>query len=285
MAIDYQALKNRVFREIEHTYTQRDTILYALGVGLGQDPLDTKALHFVYEERLKALPTMAAVLAYPGFWIKEPDTGVDWTQVLHADQEIVIHRPLPPAGTVKARTRVTEIIDKGPGKGAFIYSGRTVVNAATDEPICTLSQNTMARGHGGFGGSTAEPPPPHPLPDREPDLICDLLTLPQAALIYRLSGDYNPLHADPAVARQGGFERPILHGMCTFGVAGHAVLRMCCDYDVSRFHSIRARFSAPVYPGETIRTEIWRETGGAGFRCKVVERDLVVINNGFCGLS
>jgi acyl dehydratase len=123
------------------------------------------------------------------------------------------------------------------------------------------------------------------LPDREPDLVCDLLTLPQAALIYRLSGDYNPLHADPAVARQGGFERPILHGMCTFGVAGHAVLRMCCDYDVSRFHSIKARFSVPVYPGETIRTEIWRETGGAGFRCKVVERDLVVINNGFCRLS
>lgn len=285
MAINYQQLKNRDFPVIEHSYSERDTMLYALGVGVGCDPLDTRALRYVYEDGLLALPTMAAVLAYPGFWIKEPDTGVDWTQVLHADQDIVIHRPLPTAGTVRAQTRVSEIIDKGPGKGAFIYSGRTVVDAATGEPICTLSQNTMARGHGGFGGAATEPPAPHPVPTGEPDLICDLPTLPQAALIYRLSGDYNPLHADPAVARQGGFERPILHGMCTFGVAGHAVLKMCCDYDARRFHSIKARFSAPVYPGETIRTEIWREAGGVAFRCKVVERDLVVINNGHCGLS
>ncbi len=112
-----------------------------------------------------------------------------------------------------------------------------------------------------------------------------LPTLPQAALIYRLSGDYNPLHADPAVARQGGFDRPILHGMCTFGVAGHALLRSCCDYDVTRFRRIKARFSAPVYPGETIRTDIWRLTQGVAFQCRVVERDLVVIDNGFADVG
>lgn len=280
MAIEYDTLKNRKFDEIVHTYSERDTMLYALGVGVGHEPLDEKALPFVYEENLAALPTMAAVLAYPGFWIKDPDTGVDWTKVLHADQEIVIHKPLPPSGTVKATTQVDEIIDKGEGKGAFIYSSRTVTNES-GEALCTLVQNTMARGHGGFGGSTERPPTPQVIPEIAPDMSCDLPTLPQAALIYRLSGDYNPLHADPAVAREGGFDRPILHGLCTFGVAGHALLKECCDYDVNRFHSIKARFSAPVYPGETIRTEIWKLDEGVAFRCRVVERDVVVIDNGF----
>lgn len=285
MAIDYQRLKNRQFPEIVHSYSARDTMLYALGVGVGHDPLDERALDFVYEARLKALPTLAGVLAYPGFWLKEPDTGVDWTKVLHADQDIVIHRPLPAEGTVKATTKVDEIIDKGPGKGAFIYSSRTVTDAATGEPLATLTQNTMARGHGGFGGSSAATPESQAIPERAADLSCVLPTLPQAALIYRLSGDYNPLHADPAVARQGGFERPILHGMCTFGVAGHALLRSCCDYDVTRFRRIKARFSAPVYPGETIRTDIWRLAQGVAFQCRVVERDLVVIDNGFADVG
>ncbi len=284
MAIDYEKLKNRKFDEIVHTYSERDTMLYALGVGVGHDPLDEKALPFVYEENLAALPTMAAVLAYPGFWIKEPDTGVDWTKVLHADQEIVIHKPLPPSGTVKATPRVDEIIDKGEGKGAFIYSSRTVTTE-DGEPLCTLVQNTMARGHGGFGGSTERPPTPQVIPETAPDISCDLPTLAQAALIYRLSGDFNPLHADPAVAREGGFDRPILHGLCTFGVAGHALLKECCDYDVDRFRSIKARFSSPVFPGETIRTEIWKLDEGVAFRCRVIERDVVVIDNGFADVG
>ena len=173
MAIVYETLKNRKFEELIHTYTERDTLLYALGVGVGYDPLDEKALPFVYEGvggegNLLTLPTMAGVLAYPGFWIKEPDTGVDWTKVLHADQEIVIHKPLPASGTVKATTRVDEVIDKGEGKGAFIYSSRTVVDAETNEPLCTLVQNTMARGHGGFGGSTERPPTPQVIPEITP---------------------------------------------------------------------------------------------------------------------
>jgi len=284
MAIVYETLKNRKFEEIVHTYTERDTMLYALGAGVGYDPLDVKALNYVYEENLSALPTMAAVLAYPGFWLKEPDTGVDWTKVLHADQEIILHKPLPPAGTVKATTKVDEVIDKGEGKGVFIYSSRTVTTE-DGEPLCTLIQNTMARGQGGFGGCTDRPPVSQAIPETAPDSSCELPTLLQAALIYRLSGDYNPLHADPAVAKQGGFERPILHGLCTFGVAGHALLKTCCDYDVSKFRSIKARFSAPVYPGETIRTDIWTLDKGVAFRCTVVERDLVVIDNGFADVG
>ncbi|MDF1831895.1 MAG: MaoC/PaaZ C-terminal domain-containing protein [Porticoccaceae bacterium] len=284
MAIVYDELKNRKFEEIVHTYTERDTMLYALGAGVGYDPMDEKALNYVYEENLSALPTMATVLAYPGFWLKEPDTGVDWTKVLHADQEIILHKPLPPSGTVKATTKVDEIIDKGEGKGVFIYSSRTV-STEDGEPLCTLIQNTMARGQGGFGGCTDRPPASQTIPETAPDSGCELPTLPQAALIYRLSGDYNPLHADPAVAKQGGFERPILHGLCTFGVAGHALLKTCCDYDVKLFRSMKARFSAPVYPGETIRTDIWKLDTGVAFRCTVVERDLVVIDNGFADVG
>lgn len=284
MAIVYETLKNRKFEEIVHTYTERDTMLYALGAGVGYDPMDEKALNYVYEENLSALPTMATVLAYPGFWLKEPDTGVDWTKVLHADQEIILHKPLPPSGTLKATTKVDEVIDKGEGKGVFIYSSRTVTTE-DGEPLCTLIQNTMARGQGGFGGCTDRPPASQAIPDSAPDESCELPTLLQAALIYRLSGDYNPLHADPAVAKKGGFDRPILHGLCTFGVAGHALLKTCCDYDVKRFRSMKARFSAPVYPGETIRTDIWKLDKGVAFRCTVVERDLVVIDNGFADVG
>lgn len=284
MAINYEQLKNRTFDEIVHSYTERDTMLYALGVGVGYDPMDEKALSYVYEDGLLAMPTMAAVLAYPGFWLKEPDTGVDWTKVLHADQEIILHKPLPASGTVKATTQVDEIIDKGEGKGAFIYSSRTVCNE-NGEPLCTLVQNTMARGHGGFGGSTARPAAAQAIPERDPDDSCELPTLPQAALIYRLSGDYNPLHADPVVAREGGFERPILHGLCTFGVAGHALLKVCCDYDVARFRSIKGRFSSPVYPGETICTDIWTVAKGVVFQCRSVDRDVVVIDNGFAEIA
>ena len=284
MAIVYETLKNRKFEEIVHTYTERDTMLYALGAGVGYDPLDEKALNYVYEENLSALPTMATVLAYPGFWLKEPDTGVDWTKVLHADQEIILHKPLPPAGTLKATTKVDEVIDKGEGKGVFIYSSRTVTTE-DGEPLCTLIQNTMARGQGGFGGCTDRPPASQVIPDTAPDISCELPTLLQAALIYRLSGDYNPLHADPVVAKKGGFDRPILHGLCTFGVAGHALLKTCCDYDVNTFRSMKARFSAPVYPGETIRTDIWKLDKGVAFRCTVVERDLVVIDNGFADVG
>jgi acyl dehydratase len=280
MAIDYEKLKNRPFPDVEQTYTQRDSMLYALGVGLGIDPNDEAQLNFVYEENLKALPTMAVVLGTPGFWVKEPDTGIDWVKVLHGEQGLVLHKPLPPAATVIGRTRVTEIIDKGAGKGALLLSERDVVDKATGEVLATLSQSTFCRGDGGFGGPTGPSPQPHAIPERAPDATCDLATLDSQALIYRLSGDYNPLHADPKVGRAAGFERAILHGLCTFGVAGHAVLKTCCGYDPSRFKRMQLRFSAPVYPGETIRTEMWQDGNVISFRAKVVERDILVLNNG-----
>lgn len=282
MAIDYDKLMNWPFGQVEQTYTAKDSILYALGLGLGADPLDTDQLRYVFEEAagFAALPTMAVVLAGPGFWARDPNSGISWQKVLHGEQEIVLHAPVPPAATMVAETKITEIIDKGSDKGALLYQQRTLVEKTSGTKVATLYSTTFARADGGFGGPTGPTRPVHSLPDRAPDGFCDLPVLPQAALIYRLSGDPNPLHADPAVAAAAGFKAPILHGLCSLGVAGHAILKTCCDYDPSRFKSLGLRFSAPVYPGETIRTEIWRDGEVVSFRARVLERDQVVLNNG-----
>jgi len=231
------------------------------------------------------LPTMAVVLGGPGFWLKNDKTGVDWRRILHGEQSVIIHRPLAVAGTVIGRTRVTEIIDKGAGKGALMFSERTLIDQASGAPVATLASTTFMRGDGGFGGPSGPAPEPHTLPDRAPDAACDFATLPQAALIYRLSGDYNPLHADPKVAASAGFPRPILHGLCSFGIAGRALIKLACDNDPKRLKSMRLRFSAPAFPGETIRTEIWRDGAQVSFRARVVEPDLVILNNGLAQIA
>lgn len=280
MPIDYERLLNWPFPDLEHTYTDRDTILYALGLGLGADPLDMDQLQFVYEDGLKALPTMAVVLGYPGFWLKDPATGADWKKVLHGEQGVQIFKPLPAAATVIGRTRVTSIVDKGADKGALLFSERDVFDKATGDLLCRLTGTSFLRGDGGFGGPSGPVPEPHKLPERAPDLEVALPTIPQAALIYRLSGDYNPLHADPRVAATAGFKAPILHGLCTFGVVGHALVKAIGGYKPESLKRMDARFTSPVYPGETIVTEIWRGEGAVSFRAKVRERDLVVLANG-----
>lgn len=285
MTIDYDKLINWKFEDIEQTYTFKDTILYALGVGVSMDPLDMDQLRFTYEEELQALPTMAVVLAYPGFFLKDPEFGIDWVKVLHGEQGIEIHKPLPAEGTVIGTTKITEIIDKGEGKGALMYSTREVREKTSGDLLATLTSTTFCRGDGGFGGPAVSAPKPHELPDRKADAVVELPTLDQAALIYRLSGDFNPLHADPRVATSAGFKVPILHGLCSLGVAGHAILKQACGYNPSKLKSLGLRFSAPVYPGETIVTEIWQDGNRASFRCKVKERDLVVLNNGYAEIG
>lgn len=280
MAIDYQRLLDWPVPEVRQTYSVRDSQLYALAVGLGADPVNTRQLPFVYEQAPQALPMQAVVLGYPGFWMKDPATGVDWVRLVHAEQGLTLHRPLPASGEVIGRTRVVGINDKGPGKGAIVYSQRTLHDAVSDALIATLDSSTFCRGDGGCGGSDAPPMRLAPTPERAPDAVCELPTLPQQALLYRQCGDFNPLHADPAVARAAGFERPILHGLCTFAVAGHALLRTLCDYDPARLTQLQARFSAPVYPGETLRTEIWNEAGAVAFRTLAVERNVVVLSHG-----
>jgi acyl dehydratase len=280
MAIDYEKLRALKVPEVEQTYGEKDAILYALGVGFGHDPMDADELAFVYEKGLKLLPTFALTLGYPGFWVRDLDTGIDWVKVVLGEQAMRLHRPLPPTGTVIGCTRVVEVIDKGAGKGALLLSERSILDKASGAPIATLTQTTFCRGDGGFGGPPRESPRPHVLPEREPDLICDLPTQPEAALIYRLSGDPNPLHVDPVVAQRAGFPRPILHGLATFGVAAHAVVKTVCGYAPERLSAIAGRFSAPVFPGETIRTEMWRDGAVVSFRARVVGRDVIAINNG-----
>jgi acyl dehydratase len=280
MAIDPKTLLNWPFKPIEHTYTARDTMLYALGVGLGADPLDRQQLPFVYEADLRALPTFCVVLGTPGFWVKDPATGITWQKMLHGEQGFVLHRPLPAAGTIVAVTRVTGLVDKGADKGALVYVERDIRSKDDGTPLATLSSTYFCRADGGFGVSTTTAPKPAPIPAREPDRVFAQRIDPRAGLIYRLSGDYNPIHVDPAVATAAGFDAPIFHGLGTLGVAGHAVLRTLCDYRSERLTGMKLRFTAPVYPGETLKTEIWQEPDQAQFRCSVVERGVVVLDNG-----
>jgi len=291
MTIVYEKLMALDIPPAEHSYGPKDCMLYALGVGLGHDPMNEDELPFVYEKNLKVLPTMAAVLGYVGFWARDRDTGIDWLKMVNGEQGVTLHRPLKGQDTVIGRQRIVEVIDKGVGRGALVLSERQVTDQASGELIATVTQTTFCRADGGFGGPPREAPPPHPIPQRAPDAVCDLPTRPEAALIYRLSGDRNPLHAEPAVAQAAGFPRPIMHGLGNFGIAGHAVLKTMCGYDPERLTSFACRFSAPVFPGETIRTEMWR-VGSAGrngevvsFRSRVVERGVVAINNGRAEVS
>lgn len=284
MTIDYHTLRNWAFEALEQTYTPRDAMLYSLGVGYGANPLDADDLAYVFEKDLRVPPTFAVVLGYPGFWARDPRTGIDWVRLLHGEQSLQIHKPLPRAATVIGRSRIARVVDKGPGKGALLEIERSITDKATGELYATVTQLTFCRGDGGFsangGESDAPLPAPPPMPERAPDHVCDLPTRPEAALIYRLCGDDNPLHADPQVARAAGFERPILHGLATWGVAAHAVMKTVCASDPERLASFHARFTAPVYPGETIRTEIWHEGEALAFRARVLERDVIVLNNG-----
>ena len=281
MALAYDKIMSFRIPDAEQRLTRRDTMLYALGVGLGSDPCDTNQLKFVYEKDLEALPTMAIILGYAGNWhAKHPELGITASHTVHGEQGFRIWKRLPVDGELTGRMRVTGVFDKGEGKGALIVTENTVREKETGDVVCTLTSTTFARADGGFGGPSGSTKELHPVPEAAPQFVCDLPTLPQAALIYRLSGDYNPLHADPAHARKVGFKMPILHGRGTFGVAGHAILKTLCDYDPARFISMEGRFSSPVYPGETIRTEMWTDGNVVSFRATVPARGVTVLNNG-----
>lgn len=280
MPINYETLIRRPFADVEQAYGPREAIIYALGVGYGADPTDPHQLRFVYEKELQPAPTFPLVLGSPGFWLDAADTGIDWVRAVHGEQGITIHKPLESEGRVVGRTRIVGIVDKGKGKGALLLTERQLYARKTGDLLATLSSSTFCRGDGGFGGSEDKSPEPHTVPDGAPEAACDLATMPQAALLYRLCGDANPLHADPAVAKAAGFRQPILHGLCTLGIAAHAILRTFGGYDPDALRSIRARFSAPVYPGEKIRTEMWSDGGIVSFRARVTDRDAIVLSNG-----
>ena len=276
MTIDAAALLAFEIPAVRQRVAPRDVALYALSIGFGADPMDERQLAFVDTHRgLRVAPSMAVVLGYPGFWLRDPRTGVDAVRLVHGEQWIEWHRPLPVDGEVVGRTRVTGLIDKGAGRGALLFSEKRLTDAATGALLAVAGATTFLRGDGGFGGPAGAAPAPHPMPSGAADTVVELPTRPEQALYYRLNGDDNPLHSDPAVAAKAGFPRPILHGLCTLGVVTHALLRGRGYAGSPR--RMQLRFSAPVFPGETIRTEIWAD---GSFRARVVERDVVVIDHG-----
>jgi len=283
--IDYEKTKAWRSGEVRHGYTAKDTILYALGLGIGSDPMDANQLRFVYEKDLEALPTMAAVLASPGSWMRDrKELGIDFLKLVHGEQGVTIHAPLPVAGTVVGESRVTRIVDKGEGKGAVLHVEKSLKDEASGQLLATAEQVLFLRGDGGFsggsGGDAPAPALPAP-PDTAPDAVLELPTRPEAALVYRLSGDLNPLHADPVVAGKAGFPKPILHGLATWGHAARGIVQLYCDHEPTRLRSIRARLTSPVYPGETLVLDCWRAGADEiAFRARVKERDVVVLNNG-----
>jgi acyl dehydratase len=280
--IDPDALLAHSFPEIRQLYGPREAILYALGAGVGLGEPDSRSLRLVYETQMSVLPSFSTVLSAPGFWWREPWTGADWPHILHGEQRVELIEPLPARAEVVSQNRVIAVVDKGAGKPAFVYQRREIKDAQTGQLYVGLNTTSVLRRDGGCGSAgTAPPPSPHSAPDRPADMVLALPTSVQAALIYRLCGDENPIHIDPAVARAAGFERPILHGLSTFGVATHGLVRVYCDYAPDRLRAIQARFSAPVYPGDTIRLEMWRTTDGVVFSAWADERNVQVLKDGF----
>jgi acyl dehydratase len=282
MPIDHDALMASSVVDEPLQYTEKDAILYALTVGLGKDPLDTRELPFVYEGAgLQTVPTMAAMLL-PGSFLD--GCGWDYEKVLHSAMQIELYRPLPASASLLINRRVASVQDRGARVGARIDLESEVRLARDDTVLFSLANTLIARGDGGFGGSRARVRLPHKLPDRPPDLSCDLPTQANQALIFRLTGDMNPLHADPLIAHSAGFHMPILHGRCTTGIACHAILKTICDYDFTLIRGFDVRFTSPVFPGDLVTTEMWQDRNIVSFRCIVRSRGATVINNGRCTL-
>ena len=288
MAIFYPDILEQKTAAREFTYRDKDVMLYALGVGMGQDPMNEDELAYVYEKNLKVIPTAATVLASnmrsagapaPAMPEGHRQSQINFLMVVHGEQKVELHKPLPTTGTFTAEGRTVGAYDKGEGKGAVIIN-ETSWRDDKGEKVATLTGSTFARGDGGFGGPSEGAPEPHVVPTRKADLSVDFTTREDQALLYRLNGDRNPLHSDPESARRSGFPRPILHGLCTYGITCRAVLQAITGFDPDQILSHQARFSAPVIPGDTITVDLWKDGKNISFEARVKERGATVIKNG-----
>ena len=279
MAINYDEIMSMTSENLEISYTDKDSILYSLGVGLGNDPMNMDELKYFYENSQIALPSMATNFQYHSPLLLK--ANINFIMVVHGEQKLSITNPLPVSGKFISNAKVIGCYDKGPGKGAIIDVETTISLEKGNTEICKLVSTTFARGDGGFGGPES---PKKELfkPEVNPDFVHEIKTKPDQALIFRLSGDYNPLHSDPNFAKSAGFEKPILHGMCTYGIACRSIIQSICENDAKRLKRFDCRFSSPVYPGETVITEMWKDEKNIYFQSKVKERDKIVIKNGEC---
>ncbi|MHB0791284.1 MaoC family dehydratase [Bradyrhizobium sp. 5.13L] len=281
MPINYEQLVSMKNLGQRYSYGDREAMLYAYAIGMGADPLDEKELAFMNEATatgrpLSVVPTFASVAA----WGARPgEMNLNRVMVVDGERDITFHKPLATAADIIADSSVLAVFDKGKGKGAVIRH-QTVLKSAGSEPLATIVASVFARGDGGFGGPSEGQPEPHQIPTRAPDLTLDIPTRPDQALIYRLCGDRNPLHSDPEFAKRAGFPRPVLHGMCTYGITCRGVLQTYADYDPTAFKRHAARFSSPVYPGETVTLELWRDGDVISFEAKVKARGTTVVKNG-----
>ncbi|WP_419341005.1 MaoC/PaaZ C-terminal domain-containing protein [Achromobacter sp. PD1] len=273
MALDYRSLKTHVFAPERQAYGADDCILYALGVGAGlaaDDPVGDET-RFIYEQGLRALPAMACVLAYPGFWMRDPRHGLDWSQVVHGEQRMRFPRRLPARGEVLCQMEVTRIADKSPG--AFVVTRRTLRDAATGQEFAVIEQLNICRGDGGYSGGDAAlsdalaVPIPAP-PATAPDSVIVLPTSRNQGALYRLNADRNPLHVDPASARRAGYERPILHGAALLGMVNRALEACLRQLPDLRLGELDLRFMAPVYPGLDVAVSLWPQSDGIALACR-----------------
>lgn len=284
MSISLTQIQEQPPSQQVYTWSDQNALLYAIALGFGREPDDPETLPFVYEEHLKVVPTMPTVLA----WIAEPrfeTLGVDPITALHGEQAIEIYQPLRLPLTVTVQGRVVSVRDKGAQRGALIVSEHEICGQADGVSLARLTTTCFGRSEGGCGDFGPAPAPPHSLPDRPADRVTELATQPDGAMLYRLTGDRNPLHVDPRTARAAGLPRPILHGLCTFGMGCRAVLRTYAGFDPAVILSQKARFAAPVFPGETLRFELWRDGDVVSFSARVLERDVLVLTNGQCLLA
>ena len=270
----------------KYSWTDREVMLYAYGIGMGADPMDQNELSFVNEgyytpRELKVGPTYPSVAAWGA---SAGHIDVNRVMVVDGERDITFHKPLPVKANITADSSILGVFDKGKDKGAVILR-ETVLRDEQGDALATLVASQFARGDGGFGGPSEGQPEPHPIPKRAPDMTVDISTRPDQALIYRLCGDRNPLHSDPEFAKKAGFDRPILHGMCTYGLSCRAVLQTYADYDPLAFRQHAVRFSAPVFPGETVSFDLWKDGNVISIEGRVKSRGVTVIRNGKTVLS
>ncbi len=292
MPLDPNRVLQHVFQPVEQSYGPRDAMLYALGIGYGRQTPSPAELDFIFEERLKVSPAFAVTLGFKS--LRDENLGIDFARVVHSEQRLVLHQPLPPRARTVCRLRIPRLVDRGADKGALLYLEREVRDADTQALYATSTMVSYCRGDGGFRAAPEEAPEA----PRVPEVACDQafdIELPQnAAFIYRLSGDYNPLHVDPAFAARAGFERPILHGLLLFGEASRLALGAYGAHDPARLRSIQCRFTRPTFAGDAVQVRFWRlpqdpqgepDTVALAFRVLVPSRGETALDNGLIRLK
>jgi len=287
--VDIELAKKHVFNSPLFVYTERDVMLYALGIGEATNPIDDSQLQYAYENHpnFKTIPTFGVLFPFSAMMNLASTPGLSFNpmMLLHGEQSLEVFKPLPTFGSLTTQSKISNIYDKG--KGALVILD-AITKDDKGQELCKNQISLYIRGIGGFGGERGPAEQSTPVPKRSPDAVLEQKTLENQALWYRLCGDYNPLHADPNMASMGGFEKPILHGLCSFGFAARGVIRKFCNNDPDQLKGIKARFTKHVFPGETIITELWQlSPTEVLFQCRVKERPDagLVLSNGLAKIT